>query len=49
MKPLTASMAAMTANMSVPMHHVNDSGYLPPGIILHSLKLIDTMQVGHHR
>jgi len=48
-KPLTASMAAMTAGMSVPTHHVNGPSYLPPRLVLPSLTPVDTMQVGHHQ
>ena len=32
----------------VSIHAPRQSGYLPPGIVLPSLKPVDTMQVGHH-
>jgi len=48
-KPLTASMAEITAGMSVSTHHVSDPGYLPPQLIPPSLKPVDSMEVGHHR
>ena len=41
--PLTASM---TTGMSVSTHGANDPVYLPPKLLLPSLKLMDTVQVG---
>jgi len=41
-KPLSASMAAMTAGVSVSTHHVNDPNHLPSRLVPPGLKPMDT-------
>ena len=44
-KPLTASIAAITAGVLVFTHHVGGPGYLPPKLIPPSLKPVDARRL----